>query len=74
MQNPQTSRDAAPTPSLLRFIVNKMQVNPRACDKTQSQPPRVCPSPGHIGIRVGLDTVAPRGTSMRCPLVQQGGF
>lgn len=48
MQNPQRNRDAAPTPSLLGFMVNKMQVNPRAYDKRQSQPPLVCPSPGTL--------------------------
>lgn len=76
MPNPQASRDGAPTPSLLRSIINKTQVNPRACEKTQtqSQPFLARPSPGHIGIRLGLDTVSPRGTSVLCPLVQQGGF
>lgn len=74
MPKPQASRDGAPTPSLLRSIVNKTQVNPGACEKTQSQPFLARPSPGHIGMRVGLDTVSPRGTSVLCPLVRQGGF
>lgn len=65
MQNQQTSRDGAPTPSLLGLIISKMQVNPRACGKTQSQPPHVCSSPGHTGIRTPVWTLCRRGGHQR---------